>query len=131
MAFREAIDTGRTIVRRGAIETDGTQPQLMSLTVAPLNDREDGEALFLFVFRGESSTASDDRLAPVASSAEGIAQGLERELAETKERLRSLIEEYETAVEELKSSNEELVSLNEEMQSAMSSWRHPRKNCSL
>jgi hypothetical protein len=32
---------------------------------------------------------------------------------ETKERLQSLVEEYETALEELKSSNEELVSVNE------------------
>jgi two-component system CheB/CheR fusion protein len=42
---------------------------------------------------------------------------LERELRETRERLQSLIEEYETALEELKSSNEELVSVNEELQS--------------
>ena len=42
---------------------------------------------------------------------------LERELRETRERLQSMIEEYETALEELKSSNEELVSVNEELQS--------------
>ena len=58
-----------------------------------------------------------ERSAPPASSPEGVALALERELTETKERLQSLIEEYETALEELKSSNEELVSVNEEMQS--------------
>lgn len=42
---------------------------------------------------------------------------MERELRETRDRLQSMIEEYETALEELKSSNEELVSVNEEMQS--------------
>ena len=42
---------------------------------------------------------------------------MENELRETRERLQSLIEEYETALEELKSSNEELVSVNEELQS--------------
>ena len=43
--------------------------------------------------------------------------GWKHELRETRERLQSLIEEYETALEELKSSNEELVSVNEELQS--------------
>jgi two-component system, chemotaxis family, CheB/CheR fusion protein len=42
---------------------------------------------------------------------------LEAELRETRERLQSVVEEYETALEELKSSNEELVSVNEELQS--------------
>jgi two-component system CheB/CheR fusion protein len=46
-----------------------------------------------------------------------IAVHLEAELRETRDRLQSLIEEYETALEELKSSNEELVSVNEELQS--------------
>ncbi|RZA10822.1 MAG: chemotaxis protein CheR, partial [Proteobacteria bacterium] len=48
---------------------------------------------------------------------DGAAWRLEHELRETRERLQSLIEEYETALEELKASNEELVSLNEELQS--------------
>jgi two-component system CheB/CheR fusion protein len=42
---------------------------------------------------------------------------MEQELREARDRLQSMIEEYETALEELKSSNEELVSVNEEMQS--------------
>ena len=42
---------------------------------------------------------------------------MERELRETRDRLQSMVEEYETALEELKSSNEALVSVNEEMQS--------------
>lgn len=51
------------------------------------------------------------------AATDSAAVHLERELNETKERLQSLIEEYETALEELKSSNEELVSVNEELQS--------------
>ena len=43
---------------------------------------------------------------------------LEQELRGTRERLQSMVEEYETAIEELKSSNEELVSVNEEVQSS-------------
>ena len=42
---------------------------------------------------------------------------VERELRDTRDRLQSMMEEYETALEELKSSNEELVSVNEELQS--------------
>src|SRR3569623_1701718 len=41
----------------------------------------------------------------------------EKDLRVTRERLQSMIEDYETALEELKSSNEELVSVNEELQS--------------
>jgi two-component system, chemotaxis family, CheB/CheR fusion protein len=43
---------------------------------------------------------------------------MEGELREARDRLQSMIEEYETALEELKSSNEELVSVNEELQSS-------------
>ena len=65
MAFREAIDTGRTIVRRRlAIETDSGESHLMSLTVAVIDDHEDGEALFLFVFRDDASSESDREVGP-------------------------------------------------------------------
>jgi two-component system CheB/CheR fusion protein len=52
------------------------------------------------------------------AAADGAALATERELHDTRDRLQSVIEEYETALEELKSSNEELVSVNEELQSA-------------
>ena len=57
------------------------------------------------------------RLARGPDTGGDIVAAIERELSETRERLQSMIEEYETALEELKSSNEELVSVNEELQS--------------
>ena len=77
-----------------------------------------GEPLFLILFNDQGPVLSREE----AVNRSGVAQGgatvqMERELRETRDRLQSIIEEYETAVEELKSSNEELVSVNEEMQS--------------
>jgi two-component system CheB/CheR fusion protein len=44
---------------------------------------------------------------------------LENELVETRQRLQSIIEEYETSREEMKASNEELQSSNEELRSTL------------
>lgn len=59
----------------------------------------------------------EEALARASETPDGSELHSERKLRETRDRLQSMIEEYETALEELKSSNEELVSVNEEMQS--------------
>ena len=46
-------------------------------------------------------------------------QEMEAELVETRQRLQSIIEEYETSREEMKASNEELQSSNEELRSTL------------
>jgi two-component system CheB/CheR fusion protein len=72
----------------------------------------------LVLFADEGPALSrEEALNRAHTAQDGAALRLEDELRETRERLQSLIEEYETAVEELKASNEELVSLNEELQS--------------
>jgi two-component system, chemotaxis family, CheB/CheR fusion protein len=74
--------------------------------------------LVLVLFTDQGAPLSrEEAAAQNETERPGAAEQLERELRDTRERLQSLIEEYETALEELKSSNEELVSVNEELQS--------------
>jgi two-component system CheB/CheR fusion protein len=118
-ALREAVETGRAASRGGvAVEEEDGRLQMVTLTVEPLRDRDRGEPLFLVLFADEGPTLSREEALGRSDPAQGgTALRLEAELRDTRERLQSLIEEYETALEELKSSNEELVSLNEELQS--------------
>ena len=119
--LRQAIETGRPASRGGiAIEDEDAdgRVQLVTLTVEPMRDRGDGEPLFLVLFADEGPLQNRaEALSHSHAVQDGAALRLEHELRETRERLQSLIEEYETALEELKASNEELVSLNEELQS--------------
>ncbi|MGG5821895.1 CheR family methyltransferase [Falsiroseomonas sp. HW251] len=115
----EAVETGGAVTRRGiAVEEEDGRVQMVSLTVEPLRDRGGAEQLYLILFTDEGPVLSrEEALGAVRAAQDGTAPRLEAELRETRERLQSLIEEYETALEELKASNEELVSLNEELQS--------------
>ncbi|NOG72032.1 CheR family methyltransferase [Roseicella sp. DB1501] len=117
--LREAVETGRTATRAGvAVEEEDGRIQMLTLTVEPLQDRDRGEPLFLVLFADDGpSLGREEALARSQAAQDGAALRLEAELRETRERLQSLIEEYETALEEVKASNEELVSLNEELQS--------------
>ena len=116
--LREAIETDRLVTREGlAVETEDDRVQPVNLTIEPLGDQSGEERLFLVVFADVGPVLSPDAAASLPSADNEVAVHLERELRDTRERLQSLIEEYETALEELKSSNEELVSVNEELQS--------------
>jgi two-component system, chemotaxis family, CheB/CheR fusion protein len=119
-ALHEAVETGLPASRGGvAVEGEDGRVQMITLTVEPLRERDGGEPLYLVLFADEGPTLSrEEALGRSQVTQDGAALRLEAELRETRERLQSLIEEYETALEELKASNEELVSLNEEMQSA-------------
>ncbi len=117
--FREVLETGQTCLRHAvAVEGDDGRVQMVRLTAEPLADRG-GEPLYLVLFEDEGPSLSREEALRNGHAAEdGSASQLDRELRDTRERLQSIIEEYETALEELKSSNEELVSVNEELQSA-------------
>ena len=119
--LREAADSGHALTREGvAVEGDDGRVQMITLTVAPTLQSADADAepLFLVLFTDQGPTLSREEAATRASTPNDTTSlQLESELRETRERLQSLIEEYETALEELKSSNEELVSVNEELQS--------------
>jgi two-component system CheB/CheR fusion protein len=117
-AFREAVETGRGASREGvALESDAGTVQIVDILVEPFGDKAN-ESLYMIVFLDQGPVLSREEAVMRASAAQhGAALHVERELRETRDRLQSMIEEYETALEELKSSNEELVSVNEEMQS--------------
>ncbi len=116
--LREAIETDRTATRDGVVvETEEGRVQRVNLTVEPLAETAGDDRQFLIVFNDIGSLLNRRDAGPLAGPPDETALHLERELRDTRERLQSLIEEYETALEELKSSNEELVSVNEELQS--------------
>ena len=117
--FREAVEGGRLVTREGlAAEADDGRIQIVSVTIEPLANTNGTEPLYLILFADQGPVLSrEEALHRSQISHEGAAAQMEQELRETRDRLRSIIEEYETALEELKSSNEELVSVNEEMQS--------------
>jgi two-component system, chemotaxis family, CheB/CheR fusion protein len=101
-----------------AVEGEDGRVQMITLTIAPVSERHGDNPLFLVLFADQGQTLTrDEALNRTNTTQDDAAFHLERELRETRERLQSLIEEYETSLEELKSSNEELLSVNEEMQS--------------
>ncbi len=117
--FREAVESGRPVTREGiAVEEDHGRVQIVTVTIEPLSSRPGVESLYLVLFIDQGPVLSrEEALSRAHAAHDGTTVQMERELRETRERLQSVIEEYETALEELKSSNEELVSVNEEMQS--------------
>jgi two-component system CheB/CheR fusion protein len=116
--FREVVETGRTVTRDNiAIDDEEGRVQLITLTVEPLENASGSEPMYLILFADQGPLLSREDAALRSQAPHESALQIERELRETRERLQSIIEEYETALEELKSSNEELVSVNEELQS--------------
>src|SRR5262249_6465055 len=116
-ALSEAVESRRAIRRSGIRVEIDDRLQAVDLAIEPLPDN-DIEPLFLIVFCDVGTALSPDRMVPaLVSEQEASTEHLERELRESRERVQSVVEEYETALEELKSANEELVSINEELQS--------------
>lgn len=116
-ALRESVSTRNTVVRSNVVvEDDDGGAQALTVTVEPLPNKGNGEQLFLIVFNPVEATQNRQEINRQGEEAD-VAADLDRELRDTRERLQSMIEEYETALEELKASNEELVSVNEEAQS--------------
>ncbi len=117
--FQEVVESGRTGTREGvSVEAEDGRVQILTITVEPLGSAAGSETLFLILFTDQGpALGPNEALQRRMAGDDHTAAYLERELRETRERLQSVIEEYETAMEELKSSNEELVSVNEEMQS--------------
>lgn len=119
-AFREAIESGRPATRDSVmVEGEDGRVQVVSLTVEPLAEHTHNERMYLVVFADQGrGLTREEAIVRAQSMRDGTAVQAEKELRDTRERLQSMIEEYETALEELKSSNEELVSVNEELQSS-------------
>jgi two-component system CheB/CheR fusion protein len=118
--FREAVESGRLVTRDGVVvEGEDGRVQVVSLSVEPLAEHTQNERMYLVVFADHGpGLTREEAFLRAQTTYDGTAAQAEKELRDTRERLQSMIEEYETALEELKSSNEELVSVNEELQSS-------------
>lgn len=120
LAIFEAQATNRPVRRdhvRIARSEDATTFEA-AIQVLPFRAQSTGQNYFVVLFEKVASvveaTAADE--SPEGQSAATIAM-LQRELAETKQYLNSLIEKEQASNEELKTASEEILSSNEELQS--------------
>ena len=119
-ALHEAVEKGHRVIKDNIPVEGDEHTEHVRILVEPMRDNGQ-ESLYLVVFnevrppppREPEPKGKRRKAAPPDPNIER----LDRELRETRERLQSMMEEYETAIEELKSSNEEMVSVNEELQS--------------
>ncbi|HTQ58348.1 MAG TPA: chemotaxis protein CheB [Bryobacteraceae bacterium] len=103
------------------VRFDG-HPRPVVMQVRPaLEPERDGFALVIFDERDpQPEPAAAASSLPVDSDEQARrVQELELEIEASRQRLQSIIEEYETSQEEMKASNEELQSTNEELRSTM------------
>lgn len=116
-ALYQAFNKGeRTVSRLLRIER-GEQIQLLQLHVGPVMEPGFPQEYVEVVFVTQEDAAllglpPTDELTDLS-----LVARLEEELLRTRERLQSVIEEYELSGQELKTSNEELQSMNEELKS--------------
>lgn len=116
-ALQQALETRETVTRISKGASIAERP--VTITIAPLASGNAADPLFLIVFTRTEAASAPHPAAETLPRDTGDAERLvERELRETRERLQTMIEEYETAVAELRAGNEEAVSVNEELQSA-------------
>ena len=100
-----------------AVQLEGAS-KLVDLRVAPAGELAPGFLLVTFGAREPDAAALTSITTPPAMGAEAVMHHLEREVEETRGRLRDTVERYEANTEELKASNEELQAMNEELRSA-------------
>jgi two-component system CheB/CheR fusion protein len=112
IAQKQPVHEGGIRVRRSG------ETQDIKLSVIPLTD----EARYCMVLFEDQSLGANGK--PARAYSNGDAAGLEshlavaeRELAQTREYLRTVMEQHEAATEELRAANEEARSANEELQS--------------
>jgi two-component system CheB/CheR fusion protein len=124
--LRSTLDTsrqkGRPVVSRPVrFNPRGESPRTVVLNVRPAMEPQlSGFALLIFDERdllqiGESNADANGAMA----SADVRVRNLEAELLFARQRIQTIIENYETGQEELNASNEELRSANEELRSTM------------
>ncbi len=124
-ALHKARESQRKVVKEGIpLKHEGEQ-FLATIEIVPLTDTLDPHYLVLFrkdprntPFLAKIRRNLASAFAPSEQSHRGSGvAALERELAQSREDMRSISDEQEAYGEELQSSNEELLSSNEEMRS--------------
>jgi two-component system CheB/CheR fusion protein len=93
-------------------------PVVMHVRRSPEHD-QDGLSLVIFDEREYNVTASVPGPGDASFVESARLQQLEAEINSTRQRLQTIVEEYETTQEEMKASNEEMQSTNEELRSMM------------
>lgn len=119
VALYQAFNKGeRTISRLLRVDL-GNQAQMVQLHVGPVAEAGFPQDYVEVVF----AVKEDATLFGLTATTESVETDLslvarmEEELLRTRERLQTIIEEYELSSQELKASNEELQSINEELKS--------------
>ncbi|WP_029483976.1 CheR family methyltransferase [Deinococcus marmoris] len=126
-AVRQALSTGRKVVRSGLqVDVEGSS-QTLDLIVTPLPGPESGLVMIAFQERldipetaGLASPEKTDQVVALEQElhhSREILQATGEEMAITLEEVRSTNEELQSTNEELQSSNEELMTSKEELQS--------------
>jgi two-component system CheB/CheR fusion protein len=118
-AVQQAADSSAAVRVTGVpLEAEGRREEI-TLEVTPIPGDSAEERVYLIVFLREAAAAPAlPELAPLDSApVDEQVRGLQRELTETREYVRSITEEYEAYAEELRAANEEVRSANEELQS--------------
>lgn len=118
-ALFQAFQKGeRSISRALQAEVDG-KAHLIHLHVGPVTEPGFPEdyAEVAFIADGGANPLESTMGGETVETDLVLVQRLEEELMRTRERLQSIIEEYEDSSHELKTSNEELQSMNEELKS--------------
>jgi two-component system CheB/CheR fusion protein len=108
-ALQKALATQAMVSHENLMVQANGHRRLLDLIVEPLDD---GHCVVVFAERPAPAAGRD-----ASSQSQPSSDGLERELAATRERLQATIDELETSNEEMKSTNEEYQSVNEELQS--------------
>lgn len=118
-AVQRATETNASVRETGVELQIIGQREPITLEVTPIPAHETGERYFLIVFLREKTagSADSDHLTAVSPDDNDQMTTLERELAEAREYLRNLTEQFETEAEKLRAVNEEARSANEELQS--------------
>jgi two-component system CheB/CheR fusion protein len=123
----QALRHGEPITRNGVAMRHNGEEWQVDLSVLPLTGLEGPERFFLVLFGCREQPPL--RPPPEQRPAHGVVEGgtgneqderirsLDRELAQTREYMQSVIEDQEATNEELKAANEEIQSTNEELQS--------------
>ncbi len=119
-SLQAAAERNVSVQEAGIIFENGTLREEITLEVTPIVGAGAGERYYLIVFVHRNA-APAEALAEALSAEPTVVDAhvlrLERELAEAREYLRNLTEDYEANVEELRAANEEARSSNEELQS--------------
>lgn len=118
IAVRKALSQKSEVIHENLRLHGDNKYNLINLKVKPLKKDESNNQLIMVIFEEPRQIKQLSKQKNVEIISDSKNEGLEKELAYTKETLKLTIDELQLSNEELKSTNEEIQSSNEELQSA-------------